>query len=225
MSSDNRIVEVYFDPISPYAYLALEELAKRSNADAQVTWQVRPVVYAKLLEAHGLVGPVETEAKRRYTMLDVLRCAERSGLKIEGPPAHPFRSLSALRVLMLFAESDRALDLALAIGRAAWADGLDLESWSVLETIARSQGFDADDLENRSNAPDNKQLLIQSTSRAFDLGVFGVPGFVYDGELFWGHDRIDHLFERLDGKFEAPSAATVQKLVERPMAVRRPLPN
>ncbi|MFT5284280.1 MAG: hypothetical protein ACI8TQ_000436 [Planctomycetota bacterium] len=108
MGSLLRTVEVYFDPISPYAYLALEELVKRSSDAPRVAWRIRPVVYAKLLEAHGLIGPVETEAKRRYTMLDVVRCAERHGLKIEGPPTHPFRSLSALRVLMLFAESDLA---------------------------------------------------------------------------------------------------------------------
>jgi len=29
------------------------------------------------------------------------------------------------------------------------------------------------------------------------MGVFGVPMFVLDGELFWGGDRIDMLIERL----------------------------
>src|SRR4029077_13682093 len=31
-------------------------------------------------------------------------------------------------------------------------------------------------------------------------GVFGVPTFVFDGELFWGGDRIGLLRERLDEK-------------------------
>jgi 2-hydroxychromene-2-carboxylate isomerase len=31
-------------------------------------------------------------------------------------------------------------------------------------------------------------------------GVFGVPTFVLDGELFWGGDRIGLLRERLDEK-------------------------
>ena len=30
------------------------------------------------------------------------------------------------------------------------------------------------------------------------MGVFGVPMFVLDGELFWGCDRLDLLRERLD---------------------------
>ena len=31
-------------------------------------------------------------------------------------------------------------------------------------------------------------------------GVFGVPTFVFEGELFWGGDRIGLLRERLDEK-------------------------
>jgi len=31
-------------------------------------------------------------------------------------------------------------------------------------------------------------------------GVFGVPMFVFDNELFWGGDRIGLLRERLDEK-------------------------
>jgi 2-hydroxychromene-2-carboxylate isomerase len=29
------------------------------------------------------------------------------------------------------------------------------------------------------------------------LGIFGVPSFVLDGEIFWGYDRMDLLRERL----------------------------
>ncbi|WP_409119846.1 DsbA family protein, partial [Streptomyces acidiscabies] len=29
------------------------------------------------------------------------------------------------------------------------------------------------------------------------LGVFGVPSMVFNGELFWGGDRIDLLIERI----------------------------
>ena len=30
------------------------------------------------------------------------------------------------------------------------------------------------------------------------LGVFGVPTMVFNGELFWGGDRIDLLIERIE---------------------------
>ena len=224
MSQAKQKVELYFDPISPYAYLALEQLTRKAD-EIRVDWQVRPVVYAKLLEAHGLVGPVETKAKRDYTMLDVVRCAERIGITIEGPPAHPFRSLSALRVLMLFADSGHSLDLALRISRAAWAEGLDLEDWNVLAALVRDSGLDPDALEQRASAPNNKQSLIQATSTAVEYGIFGVPSFRFRQELFWGHDRLEALFERLTESAPAPSSALVEKLIARPIAVRRQRPN
>jgi 2-hydroxychromene-2-carboxylate isomerase len=37
-------------------------------------------------------------------------------------------------------------------------------------------------------------------SEAEAASIFGVPTFVFDGELFWGGDRIGLLRERLDEK-------------------------
>jgi 2-hydroxychromene-2-carboxylate isomerase len=40
----------------------------------------------------------------------------------------------------------------------------------------------------------------QLRTEAEASGIFGVPSFVFDGELFWGGDRIFLLRERLDEK-------------------------
>ena len=69
-------------------------------AEHGIRWEMRPIVYAALLDAHGLVGPAETPAKRRYTFHDVVRTARHLGLRFEGPPTHPFRSLEALRKIV-----------------------------------------------------------------------------------------------------------------------------
>ena len=37
-------------------------------------------------------------------------------------------------------------------------------------------------------------------AEAEETGIFGVPTFVFDNELFWGGDRIGLLRERLDEK-------------------------
>jgi DSBA-like thioredoxin domain len=64
-----------------------------------------------------------------------------------------------------------------ALGRsgcAAWFHGL----------LAGEGGSQHDRLRNEAEAS----------------GVFGVPTFVFEGELFWGGDRIGLLRERLDEK-------------------------
>ena len=40
----------------------------------------------------------------------------------------------------------------------------------------------------------------QLRAEAEASGIFGVPSFVFDGELFWGGDRVFLLRERLDEK-------------------------
>ena len=38
---------------------------------------------------------------------------------------------------------------------------------------------------------------IQNEGEAIDLGVFGAPTYVIDGELFWGQDRLDFVQRKL----------------------------
>ena len=138
-------VTLYFDAISPYSWLALME-AEAFAQEHRVRWRVRPVVYSKLLDANGLVGPAESPAKRRYTYEDVFRCATLRGLRLTGPPSHPFRSLEALRAVWLYRDDPSALRLARTLVDGAWGRGLDLADLAVVAELVREAGLDASDL-------------------------------------------------------------------------------
>ena len=69
--SSTPIVTYYFDPVSPYAWLASKALARIEAAGAQLVFQ--PVLLAALLNAHGNTGPAEVPAKRAYIFRDVMR--------------------------------------------------------------------------------------------------------------------------------------------------------
>ncbi|HKQ62169.1 MAG TPA: 2-hydroxychromene-2-carboxylate isomerase [Candidatus Polarisedimenticolaceae bacterium] len=213
------VVPFYFDFISPYSWLALmqaEAFAERHG----IRWQPRPVVYAALLQAHGLIGPVETPAKRRYTFRDVERCAAAIGVRLSGPPAHPFRSLEALRVQYLFREESLALRLAASLADACWGQGRALTDLEVIREVVAAVGLDADALEQRSASPEIKAGLRAQTDDAVRRGVFGVPTFVLEDELFWGHDRLEPLAARLDGRLPPPGPRS-RELLERPRGVER----
>ena len=212
----------YLDFVSPYTWMALMQ-AERFAAEHRVVWEPRPLVYAALLAAHGLVGPVETEAKRRYTFADVARCAHRLGLRLSGPPEHPFRSLEALRTLELFRREPQALSLAMHLSDAAWGAGRRLTDLGVLREVVSEVGLDAAGLGERIAAAEVKEALRQATDEAVRLGVFGVPTFVHDGELFWGHDRLEHLAARLEGRVP-PARELVGDLLDRPRGVERTRP-
>ena len=42
-----------------------------------------------------------------------------------------------------------------------------------------------------ANSPDLEAAYLEQTARAQELGIFGSPSFIVDGELFWGDDRLE----------------------------------
>jgi 2-hydroxychromene-2-carboxylate isomerase len=191
------VVDFYFDPVSPYAWLASAQLGKIEAVGVSIRCQ--PVLFAGLLNAHGGKGPAEIPAKRAYTFRDVLRNAARLGLPFVGPPTHPFNPLRALRMCIAVEHQAQRKRLALALLDAAWARGEDVADSAVLEKLARGCELDAGALLAATERPEIKQRLIDATREAVEGGVFGVPTFRLGEELFWGSDRIDALLWRLQG--------------------------
>jgi 2-hydroxychromene-2-carboxylate isomerase len=212
-----KLVELYFDPISPYAWLAGRQLERLRAAGAH--FDFKPILLAALLSVHGQRGPAEIPAKRDHTVRDVMRTAARLGLPFEGPPTHPFNPLRPLRMCIAV---DRPADrecFALALMDAAWARGLDITDDAVLTAIANECTLDASALLASASSPEIKQQLTDATHAAISTGIFGVPTFRYDNELFWGADRIEDLVRRLQG--HRIDEAHLAKVLQRPASATR----
>jgi 2-hydroxychromene-2-carboxylate isomerase len=193
----SRTVEFYFDPISPYSWLAARQCGRLDAVDVWLDF--RPVLFGALLAAHGNKGPAEMPAKRAYTMRDVLRIAAQLGVPVKGPPTHPFNPLRALRMCIALDDASARRRFGLALMDAAWEHGLDLTDDAVLAGIARDCGLDGTALLARAGGADVKQRLLDATNDAVAAGIFGVPTYRIDGEIFWGTDRIDALLWKLQG--------------------------
>lgn len=63
-------LDFWYDPISPYAYLAFERLPQ-ALAGLSVRVRHRPLLFAALLKAHGQLGPAEIAGKRDWTYRQV----------------------------------------------------------------------------------------------------------------------------------------------------------
>jgi len=170
----------YFDVISPFAYLALpavEALARRRPV------RFVPIVFGPVLAHWGQLGPAEIAPKRIHTYRLCQFTADQAGQPFRFPPAHPFRSLDAQRLLT-------ALDADPAAVRAAfmfvWGEGRD----PVAERAALSERLGLPDPDAAIAATDAKARLRTATEDAIAAGVFGVPTLAIDGALFWGADAM-----------------------------------
>jgi len=176
-----RAAAWYFDFVSPFSYLCFERLRE---LPADVAIEFRPVLFAGLLNHWGQKGPAELASKRRYTYRWTHWWAQRLGIPFRYPAGHPFNPLHHLRLAIACACTPEAIR---RIFEALWTTGGDAADPAAFAQLARSLGVDA----ARLGDPEIKDTLRRNTEQAAARGVFGVPTFEVDGELFWGADSID----------------------------------
>ncbi|MBK6513091.1 MAG: 2-hydroxychromene-2-carboxylate isomerase [Polyangiaceae bacterium] len=189
-----RVIELFFDYSSPFAYLAatqLDALERRTGA----TVVLKPLLLGGLFRDLGTpdVPLFEMpESKRRYQLRELALWADHYGVPFRFPTRFPLSSVKALR-LTLCCPGERRRDLALALFRAAWVDDRDLSADSELTAIVREVGLDPTPLLADLASPAVKAQLRASTDEARARRIFGVPTFAAGDELFWGQDKIGAL--------------------------------
>lgn len=202
----------YFDYVSPYAYLQLESF-DRLPSDIEI--QMKPVLFAGLLAAWDNMGPAEIPAKRRQTYRYSHWLAHKRGIPFKAPPRHPFNPLAILR-LSIALDSD--IDAIRTIFRHVWGEGKDGQDPEALRPLAASLGVD--DLEAKISDPAIKDQLRQNTEDAVARGVFGIPTFAFDDELFWGDDVTDMMLDYLENP-KLFKEGELARLTELPIAAER----
>ena len=183
-------VDCYFDYISPFSYLLHEQLHRLPEGTSV---SFIPVLFAGLLKHWGNLGPVEIERKKTFTYRHTTWLAQQLNIPFRIPDTHPFVPLAYLRVTI--AKNNDA-ELITRMFRAIWTAGLNPATDEGRQQIWERLGIDnADEL---SSDPDVKQQLISNTRNAAELGIFGVPTLVVNGELFWGLDSLDFAIDYLN---------------------------
>lgn len=214
-----KTIYLYFDFISPYVYLAwfgIKPILKKYD----VVLNPIPVLFAGLLNAHGQKGPAEIPSKRIYTVIDTMRGAIKLNIPYEGPPAHPFNPLSPLRMTLAMADSVQKNNFIEIVLNACWAEGRDISDANVLKDLCLKAGCDVNNAIQKMQNIEVKEELKKNTETAIARGVFGVPTFMVDNELFWGSDRIQFMENYLNGQLKVDQTK-VEKILKRPRAADR----
>jgi 2-hydroxychromene-2-carboxylate isomerase len=197
-----KFLAFWFDPVSPYAYLAFERLP-HALAGISHAVEYRPVLFAGLLQHHGHKGPAEIAPKRLWTYQDVAWRAHVQGTPLELPRRHPFNPLPLLRLALACSAQGETPNRRVveAVMRHAWTGGADAEDPARLAALEESLVPVRD-----PRGSEVKDELRAWTARATQAGVFGVPTFEVDGRLFWGDDALPMLAAALrnDPFFESP---------------------
>ena len=191
-AAQNRQADWYFDFISPFAYF---QFMQQHRLPSGLTVTFKPVLFAGLLNHWEHKGPAEIPAKRIHTYRFCKWYGDRHGISFTMPPAHPFNPLKPLRLAIALGATREAIA---TIFDALYGDGLDISDGPGWETLVGRLSLDLDEAERRIAAPAVKGALRANTEEATGRGVFGVPTFVIDNEVFWGVDATDMFIDYLN---------------------------
>lgn len=193
-----RDLRFYIDYKSPYAYLA-KDPAYELEREFGVEFRWLPYV----LRIPDFLGTVEGRNEHqwrrvRYSYMDARRLANRRGLTVRGP--RKIFDSALVSIAMLYAERRGAMrrfnDLAF---ERFWKREFDIEDPAAVRGVLAESGADPAALAEFASG-EGRAELDRICREAEELGVFGVPTFVIDGEIFWGGDRLWMAREKLAGR-------------------------
>jgi len=134
--------------------------------------------------------------KVHYLYMDARRYANAQGLVMKGPRRiyDAFYSSAG----MLFAQANGFFrPYHDTVFRKFWSHELEIDDLAAITEVITACGGSAGAFEAYVNGParaEHDRIIDEAET----LGVFGVPTMVFNGELFWGGDRIDMLIERIE---------------------------
>ncbi|MEK9671330.1 MAG: DsbA family protein [Rhodospirillaceae bacterium] len=207
-------VDVFWSFRSPYCYLTLDRFAAwAKDYDLEV---VIRAVYPMAVRDPSFFANVNRKY-RKYHTNDYHRVAEMLGMAVRRPVPDPIvmdnekyeiaadqpHISKITRIGAAAQEAGKSFEFTNRMSRTLW-DGK-TDDWNTdahFTAALTGAGLDAAAVLDRvENKPDELEAIIAENQRAFDAADhWGAPCMVFDGETFYGQDRLDVLLWRMKQK-------------------------
>ena len=206
-AAEPRTVTVYTDYKSPYAYLAKDPAYELERDFAvRLDWLPYDLDLADFMgsarvDAGGRILEEQRTAHQwrrvRYSYMDCRRQARKRGLVIRGTQKIWDSTIALCGMLFAKRHGDAVLrryhDI---VFERFWKRELDIEDPDVIAEVLAKTGSDTAGFPAYLSKP-GREELERICKAAEAIGVFGVPTFVLDGELFWGREHLPEIREML----------------------------
>ncbi|MGO9604724.1 MAG: DsbA family protein [Candidatus Binataceae bacterium] len=205
--SAQKTIAVYTDYKSPYAYLA-KDLIYELGRDFPVkidwlpyTLDIPSYLGSARLDERGNVIESSRDPhqwrKVKYAYMDCRRQARKRGLTILGTRKIWDSSLAAIGMLWAKRQNHAAFRAYHdRVFERFWRRELDIENAEVIAATLVESGADTSGFANYLSG-EGRAEHDDIRAKAEAAGIFGVPTFVIDGELFWGREHIPDIREML----------------------------
>ena len=196
----NNIIEIYIDFKSPYAYLAIDSSIKFAKHNKlEINWL--PFV----LEIPDFLGSAKVDNQRniiesnrnphqwrrvKYSYMDCRRYANIRDITIRGPQKIWDTQLISIALLWTKNNHYELTELFIKyVFEKFWKRELDIEDNNVITNVLKHIGISTNVFKEWSINGGKKELEV-IIEKGHEKGVFGVPSYYFDDELFWGREHL-----------------------------------
>jgi len=193
----SKICQYFFAPHSPWSYLGHERFVAIARQHG-VQIEVRPFDLNKVFGVSGGL-PLAKRAPQRqaYRLTELARWSTFLNVPMNVQPkffpVSPELAAKLIVATRLALGVDVSLELSSAIMRGLWAEEKNIGDEETLVQIANSCGLDGRMLFKSAETASVQAEYDRNTEDATGASVFGSPWYVYEGESYWGQDRLDFL--------------------------------
>ena len=201
---------VYIDFKSPYAFVAMQptyELAE--SLGIAIDW--RPLTLdipsfagsAKLDRADRVLESERSSAQWtwvKYAYHDARRYARLRGWTLRGTTKIWDTTLAGMGLVFAKGQGDAVTRRYIEITfERFWKRELDVEDLAVVESVLREAGAGVRGFRESTENEAREKYLAEQVA-IFEAGIFGVPGYVVEGEYYWGREHLPRIRWILEGR-------------------------
>ena len=208
LESDAPLI-VYVDIKSPYAFVAIRPtLALERELGLRFDWRPLTLDIPSYLGSARKSGGKVVENKRspatwlavKYAYRDARRYAERQGYMLKGTEKIWDSSIANIGILWTVQRArERLPEYFEAVYPPFWRRELDIEDAEVVSACLEKAGIDADGFVGWQQSEGRRQH-DELQAQLHPAGIYGVPTYVFDGEMLFGREHLPYVRWALSGR-------------------------
>lgn len=204
---------VYVDVKSPFAFVALKPtLALEAELGVQFDWRPLTLDIPSYLGSARKSGGKVVENNRsplawraiKYGYRDARRYAEKQGYMLKGTEKIWDSSIANIGILWVVQHRrERLAHYFEAVYPAFWRRELDIEDVEVVRACIEAAGVSSEGFEDWQHGEGRAQH-DELQAQLLPAGIYGVPTYVFDGEILFGREHLPYVRWALSGRQGSP---------------------
>ena len=136
--------------------------------------------------------PPAKKIKSDYMWRDIERRAGFYGFNPKIPAPYPLTEFDlANKLAVLGINEGWGMDYVISTYKRWFEQGKEPATEANLTEIFDELKLNKDEVMTQVQSTEIEKKYLENTEKAYSLGVFGSPTFIFEGEIFWGDDRLE----------------------------------